>query len=353
MRVSIDRSQLAHALATVNRAIESRNSIPILANVLLAVEDGQLRLTGTDLDVEITTSLPVLDCQPGSVTVPGKMLADIAKRATGDITLELDAASAGGRLTVASGRSRYKLDVLPAEDFPSFSAGKFDTTLELDLAALVAPCVHCISTDETRYYLAGVYLHAVEERLVAVATDGHRLMRNAGPTGTLPSSLEAGVILPRKLVGLLPKGTVTVELSQNKVRVTSGATVITSKLIDGTFPDYVRVIPTGNSNVLTVDRQALMKAVERVAAVADDKSRAVKFAVGDVLRLMLADKASDEVEATFEGEPLEIGFNARYVNDMLGALDEANVRFALGDAGSPAVVKGEGEWTGVLMPLRV
>ncbi|TWH01786.1 DNA polymerase-3 subunit beta [Ochrobactrum sp. J50] len=345
MRVSIDRSQLAHALATVTRAIESRNTIPILANVLLAVEDGQLRLTGTDLDVEITTRLPVLDCQPGSVTVPGKMLADIAKRATGDISLALD----GGRLTVASGRSRYKLDVLPAEDFPSFSAGKFDTTLELDLAALVAPCVHCISTDETRYYLAGVYLHAVEERLVAVATDGHRLMRNVGPTG----DLDYGVILPRKLVGLLPKGTVTVELSQNKVRVTSGSTVITSKLIDGTFPDYVRVIPTGNSNVLTVDRQALMKAVERVAAVADDKSRAVKFAVGDVLRLMLVDKASDEVEATFEGEPLEIGFNARYVNDMLGALDEANVRFALGDAGSPAVVKGEGEWTGVLMPMRV
>nr|WP_278377031.1 DNA polymerase III subunit beta [Brucella anthropi] len=345
MRVSIDRSQLAHALATVNRAIESRNSIPILANVLLAVEVGQLRLTGTDLDVEITTSLPVLDCQPGSVTVPGKMLADIAKRATSDITLELD----GGRLTVASGRSRYKLDVLPAEDFPSFSAGKFDTTLELDLAALVAPCVHCISTDETRYYLNGVYLHAVEGRLVAVATDGHRLMRNTGPEGTM----DYGVILPRKLVGLLPKGAVTVELSQNKVRVTSGSTVITSKLIDGTFPDYVRVIPTGNSNVLTVDRQALMKAVERVAAVADDKSRAVKFAVGDVLRLMLADKASDEVSIEFEGEPLEIGFNARYVNDMLGALDEANVRFAFGDAVSPAVVKGEGEWTGVLMPMRV
>lgn len=345
MRVSIDRSQLAHALATVNRAIESRNSIPILGNVLLAVEDGQLRLTGTDLDVEITTSLPVLDCQPGSVTVPGKMLADIAKRATSDIILALD----GGRLTVASGRSRYKLDTLPAEDFPSLSAGKFDTTLELDLAALVAPCVHCISTDETRYYLAGVYLHAVDGRLIAVATDGHRLMRNTGPAG----ALEYGVILPRKLVGLLPKGAVTVELSQNKVRVTSGSTVITSKLIDGTFPDYVRVIPTGNSNVLTVDRQALMKAVERVAAVADDKSRAVKFSVGDVLRLMLADKASDEVEATFEGEPLEIGFNARYVNDMLGALDEPCVRFALGDAGSPAVIKGEGEWTAVLMPLRV
>ncbi|PJR89985.1 DNA polymerase III subunit beta [Ochrobactrum sp. 695/2009] len=345
MRVSIDRSQLAHALATVNRAIESRNSIPILANVLLAVEDGQVRLTGTDLDVEITTSLPVLDCQPGSVTAPGKMLADIAKRATGDVTLELD----GGRLTVASGRSRYKLDVLPAEDFPSFSAGEFDTTLELDLAALVAPCVHCISTDETRYYLAGVYLHAVDARLVAVATDGHRLMRNVGPAG----DLGYGVILPRNVVGLLPKGAVTLELSQNKVRVTSGPTVITSKLIDGTFPDYVRVIPTGNANVLTVDRQALMKAVERVAAVADDKSRAVKFAVGDVLRLMLADKASDEVSIEFEGEPLEIGFNARYVNDMLGALDEPTVRFALGDAGSTAVVNGEGEWTGVLMPMRV
>lgn len=348
MRVTLDRADLAHALAIVTKAIETRNTIPILANVLLAVEDGQLRLTGTDLDVEIATSLPVLDCQPGSVTVPGKMLADIAKRATGDISLTAE----GHQLIVKSGKSRYKLDVLPAEDFPSFSAGKFDTTLELDLATLVAPCVHCISTDETRYYLAGVYLHAVEGHLVAVATDGHRLMRNIGHAGTLPSSLEGGVILPRKLVGLLPKGVVTLELSQNKVRVTTGSTVITSKMIDGTFPDYVRVIPTGNGNVLTVDRQALMKSVERVAAVADDRSRAVKFAVGDVLCLSLADKASDEVEATFEGEPLEIGFNSRYVGEMLGALDEPNVRFAFGDAGSPAVIKGEGEWTAVLMPMR-
>ncbi|WP_266076557.1 DNA polymerase III subunit beta [Brucella intermedia] len=349
MRVSIDRSQLAHALATVNRAIESRNTIPILANVLLAVEDGQLRLTGTDLDVEITTSLPVLDCQPGSVTVPGKMLADIAKRATGDITLELDAASVGGRLTVASGRSRYKLDVLPAEDFPSFSAGKFDTTLELDLAALVAPCVHAISTDKARQFLHGVFFHSYEGRLVAVATDGHRLVRNYGDEG----DTEYGVILPSKLVAMLPKGVIKLSLSQTKVRIEAGGTVITSKLIDGTFPDHARLIPTGNSNILTVDRQQLIGALGRVSAIATDASRAVKLEVADMLCLSIADKARDEIEAELDGEPLTIGFNPKYLQDMLGAVDEKDVCFAFSDGMSPAVLTGQGNWTGVVMPLRV
>lgn len=343
MRVTIDRSQLAHALATVTRAIESRNPVPILGNVLLAVEDGSLHMTGTDMDIEITTSVPVIDATDGAATVPGKMLADIAKRATGDITLDLD-----GRLNVAFGRSRYKLDTLPAEDFPFFASGAFDTTLQLDLAALVAPCVHCIATEQTRYYLTGVYLHTADGRLIAVATDGHRLMRNKGGD----ADLAYGVILPRKLIGLLPKGEITLDLSETMVRVTSGATTITSKLIDGTFPDYVRVIPQANPNLLTVDRLAFMKAVERVAAVADDKSRAVKFTIGDVVGLALADKASDEVEGSFEGKPLEIGFNARYVSEMLGALDEPNVRIALSDASSPAVVTGDGDWTGVLMPMR-
>ncbi len=344
MRVSIDRSQLAHALAAVTRAIENRNTIPILANVLLAVEDGQLRLTGTDLDVEITTSLPVLDCQPGSVTVPGKMLADIAKRATGDVTLELD-----GRLTVASGRSRYKLEVLPAEDFPSFSVGKFDTTLQLDLAALVAPCVHAISTDKARQFLHGVFFHSHVGRLVAVATDGHRLVRNYGDEG----NTEYGVILPSKLVAMLPKGVVKLSLSQTKVRIEAGGTVITSKLIEGAFPDHARLIPTGNTNILTVDRQQLIGALGRVSAIATDASRAVKLEVADVLCLTIADKAQDEVEAELEGEPLTIGFNPKYLQDMLGAVDEKDVRFALADSMSPAVLTGQGNWTGVVMPLRV
>lgn len=346
MRVTIDRAQLAHALSTVTKAIETRNTIPILSNVLLTVEDGNLRLTGTDLDLEITASVPVLDATPGSVTVPGKMLADIAKKATGDVLLEQN----GGRLTVASGCSRYKLDTLPAEDFPSFSAGSFDTTLELDLAALIAPCVHCISTEATRYYLNGVYLHAPEGQLVAVATDGHRLVRNLGGPAT---GLDAGVILPRKLVNVLPKGTITLALSQSKVRVTAGDVTITSKLIDGTFPDYIRVIPTGNANTLDVDVAALKAAVDRVTAVADDKSKAVRFDIADTVTLTLGDKAQDAVEGTFTGEPLSIGFNSRYVLEMLGALGGATVRFAFGDSGTPAVLTGEGEWTGIIMPVRV
>lgn len=349
MRVTLDRQSLSHALTTVNKAIEARNTIPILGNVLLAVEDGTLRLTGIDLDIEITTTVPVLDATPGALTVAGKTLADIAKRATGDVTMTLE----DNRLHVSFGRSRYKLDTLPADDFPSFSAGAFDVTFDIDLAALVAPCEHCMSTESTRYYLNGVYLHAPEGQIVSVATDGHRLVRNVGPAVELPAALQGGVILPRKLIGLLPKGPVTVNLSNSKVRILSGDTVITSKLIDGTFPDYVRVIPQNNSRKWHVDRAALSAAVERVSAISDERGRAVRFDIGANTRLSLGDKAEDELESGIDGDPITIGFNARYVQEMLAALGGEKVRFLLEGGGSPAVLTGEGEWTGVIMPVRV
>lgn len=352
MRVSIDRATLAHALSAVTKVIESRTTVPILSNVLLSVADGRLTVRGTDLDIEISTSVPVLDATDGTTTVDAKLLADIAKKAAGDIVLEQD----GDVLVVKSGRSRFRLQTLPAEDYPSLASGTFDTEFDVDLAALVAPVGFAISTEETRYYLNGVFLHTVRGKLAAVATDGHRLARHYGDE----HDHFDGVILPRKLVGILPNGTVHISLSTTKVRITTADSVITSKLIDGTFPDYQRVIPTGNDKIVTVDKAALQKAVDRVSVVSSERGRAVKLEIapGSInLSVSSPDSGSavEEIEADYSGEPVEIGFNARYLSEMLANFGGEKVRIALADSGSPTLISAVGDdaLLSVLMPMRV
>lgn len=354
MRLSLPRTDLTRLLTAVTKVVETRNNIPILGNVLLSVEDGQFSARATDLDIEVSTSLPVLDATNGSTTVNAKLLADIAKRAAGDISLSLE----DGVLVVKSGRSRFKLATLPVDDFPSFAAGGFDVEFDVDLAALVAPCAFAISTEETRYYLNGVFLHNPGSALVAVATDGHRLSRHTAPAvGDLPP-----VILPRKLVSILPKGTVRVSLSGTKVRVQTangadGDTVITSKLIDGTFPDYQRVIPTQNDKIVLASIAELRTAVERVSTVATERGRAVKLEIapGQVALSVRGDaEATDVVEADYSGEPIEIGFNAAYMTELLGNLTGDTVRIALNDGGSPTIFTGGDEnLLTVCMPMRV
>lgn len=354
MRLSLPKADLTRLLTAVTKVVETRNSIPILGNVLLSVEDGRLTARATDLDIEVATSLPVLDALPGSTTVNAKLLADIAKKAGSDVSLELD----GDTLTVKSGRSRFKLQTLPVDDFPSFAAGGFDVEFDVDLAAMVAPTQFAISTEETRYYLNGVYFHTAEGRLAAVATDGHRLSRHYGD----PRDHFDGVILPRKLVSILPKGSVRVSLSSTKIRIQSsngadGDTTITSKLIDGTFPDYQRVIPTGNDKIVLADRKALATAVERVSTVATERGRAVKLEIapGQIALSVRGDaEATDAVEADYSGEPIEIGFNAAYLTELLANLSGDTVRIALNDGGSPTIFTGvDDDVLIVLMPMRV
>lgn len=354
MRLSLPKADLTRLLTAVTKVVETRNNIPILGNVLLSVDDGQFSARATDLDIEVSTSIPVLDALPGSTTVNAKLLADIAKKAGGDVSLEL----AEDVLTVRSGRSRFRLQTLPVDDFPSFTAGGFDVEFDVDLASLVAPTQFAISTEETRYYLNGVYLHATEAGTVAVATDGHRLSRHTGP---FLASFD-GVILPRKLVSILPKGNVRVSLSATKVRIQTsdgadGDTTITSKLIDGTFPDYQRVIPTQNDKIVLADRKALATAVERVSTVATERGRAVKLEIapGQIALSVRGDaEATDAVEADYSGEPIEIGFNAAYLTELLGNLTGDTVRIALNDSGSPTIFTGgDDDVLVVLMPMRV
>lgn len=351
MHLVIHKEDLARAVGAVAKVVESRTTIPILSNILLDAGDGKLKVTGTDLDIEASTSVEATVNVPGRLTVNAKLLGDLAKKATGDVTMLLD----DGRFIVKYGRSRFTLQTLPAEDFPSLTAGAYTAEFDIDLAALFAPVAFAISTEETRYYLNGVFFHNIDGKAVAVATDGHRLARQIGPD----APMFPAVIVPRKTVGLIPKGNVSVSVSAAKIRIVSGDLVLTSKLIDGTFPDYERVIPRSNDKVVTVDRDTIINAADRVATVSSERGRAVRFGiVPGAITLSVsspdAGTAEDEIEAEYSGKPLDIGFNAQYVRDVFGTLPAGPVRLALADSGSPALVTGGLDgWTGVLMPMRV
>jgi len=349
MRFSIERATLLHVLTGAAKVVEARNTIPILSNVVLSVNEGQLHVRATDLDIEVSASVPLLDAQDGAVTVGAKLLTDIVKKSGTELTLE----AKDGGLTVKSGRSNFKLPTLPVDDYPTLQAGTFDTEFDVDLSAITSPVAFAISSEETRYYLCGVYLHVVDGQLVAVATDGHRLARQEGKAAP---EFE-GVILPFKLVGMLPKGTVKFAVSANKVRITTPDMVITSKLIDGAFPQYERVIPRNNDKHMSVNRDVLLQAAERVSVVSDGKGRAIKLnAASDALSLDVRnDKAiaADSIEVSYSAEPIEIGFNGAYLADGLRAFEPGQVNVALLDSGSPALLTGANQGLSVvLMPMR-
>lgn len=349
MHLVIHKEDLTRALAATTKVVEARSTIPILSSVQLAAAGEGLAITATDLDIIATAGVPAEVSKPGNICVSAKLLNDIARKAAGDITMSLE----GDKLSVKSGRSRFSLSTLSAEDFPTLGEDKFDAEFELDIAALFAPVSFAISTEETRYYLNGVFFKGGQSE--AVATDGHRLGRHIGPE--LPAF--EGIIVPRKTVGLLPKGDVQVAVSQRKIRIVSDDVRITSKLIDGTFPDYERVIPKSNERVVTVDRDALMKASDRVSTVSSERGRAVKFSIapGSIALAVAAGEASanDEVEAEYSGEPMDIGFNAAYVRDVLNVLPSGPVKLALQDGGTPGLITSDGfeGLTLVCMPMRV
>jgi DNA polymerase-3 subunit beta len=352
MRLSIARTDLARVLTNVGRVVESRNTIPILGNVLLTATEGRLQVTGTDLDIVATDSAVATVEQPGTVCVDAKLLTDISKKAGGDVSLE----EVNGQITVKSGRSVFKLGTLPAADFPSLDGGKFDATFDIDLAALFAPVAFAMSTEETRYYLNGVFLHPLAGNAVAVSTDGHRLSRHVGPV--VPDF--PAIIVPRKTVGLIPKGTISLSVSDAKIRISAGDYVLTSKLVDGTFPDYQRVIPKGNDKIITFGSDDMRQAAGRVAVVASDRTRAVKLSFSEGQAVLATNNpehgsASDEIFVKYDGEPIDIGFNSVYLTELVGIFPAGDVTLALSDGGSPAIFTSEKDDTLliVLMPYRV
>ncbi|UUP17717.1 DNA polymerase III subunit beta [Nitratireductor thuwali] len=372
MRVILERSNLLKSLSHVHRVVERRNTIPILSNVLLAADGASLEMKATDLDLEVTEAAPATVEQGGATTVPAHLLYDIVRKLPDGSEVMLKTDDNGTAMAVISGRSNFRLQCLPQGDFPALTAGQFSHIFRMDAAALrglIEKTQFAISTEETRYYLNGIYLHTVESdgalKLRSVATDGHRLARAEfeAPAG---SEGMPGIIIPRKTVGELqklvddPDVAVTVELSETKIRFTIGSVVLTSKLIDGTFPDYQRVIPTGNDKKLIIDRQSFSAAVDRVSTVSSERGRAVKLAISEgqvVLTVNNPDSgsATEELAATYDSDPIEIGFNARYLLDVAAQLSGTEASFMLADAGSPTVIQdtSDAHTLYVLMPMRV
>jgi DNA polymerase-3 subunit beta len=352
VKLTIARQDLARVLTNVGRVIESRNTIPILGNVKLSAVKGQLRLTGTDLEIVATDVAPADVTEEGDICVDAKLLAEIAKKAGGDVSINLEA----DRLIVKSGRSVFKLQILDAVDFPTFGDDKYAAEFEMDIAALFAPVAFAIGNDANRPYLHGVFFHVKDGAAVAVATNGHRLARHAGQE--LPEF--EGVIVPQKAVGMLPKGTADVSVSENLIRIVSGDFTLTSKLIDGTFPDYTRVIPVDNELVASAEKDDLLKASDRVATVSSERGNAVKLSIAPgaialTVQSVERGEAADEVPAEYTGEPVTIGFNSIYFRDALQVFPSGKVNLALRDPMSPALITSPvyQALDVTLMPMRV
>ncbi|HQS97540.1 MAG TPA: DNA polymerase III subunit beta [Novosphingobium sp.] len=375
MKATIERATLLRCLSHVQSVVERRNTIPILSNVLIeASPDNRVRLMATDLDLQVIESMAAVSVEgAGAITVSAHLLFDIARKLPDGSQVSLE--TTDNRMVVKAGRSRFQLPTLPRDDFPVIVEGDLPTSFEVPartLAELIDRTRFAISTEETRYYLNGIFLHVSDEAtpvLKAAATDGHRLARF---TIARPEGAEGmpDVIVPRKCVGELRKlleevldTAVLVDLSASKVRFTLGGengVVLTSKLIDGTFPDYSRVIPTGNDKLLKLDPRSFFEGVDRVATIATEKTRAVKMALDNdrvTLSVTSPDNgtAAEEIAASYSAAGFEIGFNANYLKDILSQIDGDTVELHLADAGAPTLIRKDDKSPAlyVLMPMRV
>jgi DNA polymerase-3 subunit beta len=372
MKFSIERGTLLRAVSQAQSVVERRNTIPILANVLIEAEGEQVRFRATDLDVEVVDTAPAQVERAGATTVSAVTLHEIVRKLPDGALVTLADDGASGRMTVEAGRSNFSLATLPKEDFPVMASSEYAcnfTAKAPELRRLFDKSKFAISTEETRYYLNGVYMHLAESEgrqvLRCVATDGHRLARIDAELPEGAADLP-GVIVPRKTVGELRKllddddTEIAVSVSETKIRFAAPDITLTSKVIDGTFPDYTRVIPQGNTRKLEVDAGEFAQAVDRVATVSSERSRAVKLAL-DEDRLVLSVNAPDsgaaeeELAVAYGDETLEIGFNAKYLLEIAGQVDRENAVFLFNSSGDPTLVR-EGNDTSavyVVMPMRV
>ncbi len=377
MKLTIERAALLKALSHVQSVVERRTTIPILSNVLLRAEGagsgpGKLALSATDMDLEIVERVPGRVEREGRTTAPAHTLYDIVRKLREGAQVELETLGERNEMVLRSGRSTFTLACLPPEDFPVMSAGELPHHFSLsaaELRSLIDRTRFAISTEETRYYLNGIYLHATKNNEVpvirAVATDGHRLARVeiTAPEGAAGMP---GIIVPRKTVIELRKlieedeEEVQVALGETKIRCAIGEAALTSKLIDGTFPDYDRVIPANNDKILEVECKEFAEAVDRVSTISTERSRAVKLAIEQGNLVVSATSpengtALEELEVRYQSSPMEIGFNSRYLLDITEQIDGEYAQFKMSDAGSPTIVcdREDASALFVLMPMRV
>lgn len=372
MKFSIDRAALLRALNHVQSVVEKRNTIPILSNVLMRAEDGVLSMATTDMDLEMNEAVAADVSKPGATTAPAHTLHDIVRKMPDGAKIEIEVSDDSHSMQVRGGRSNFRLACLPISDFPELGLGDLPTTFSIpaaELRALIDRTKFAMSTEETRYYLNGIYVHAADAEgipvLRAVATDGHRLARFEMP---IPEGAKdmPGVIVPRKAVNeirrLLEEAAdqISISLSENKIRFAFDHIVLTSKLIDGTFPDYNRVIPVGNDKMIEVDPKVFTQAIDRVSTISDGKSRAVKIQLNGKTMTLSANSAEsgsamEDIEVNSEAPNIEIGFNAKYLLDITSQVSGDGCRMEMADAASPTIIQDTSDSSAlyVLMPLRV
>ncbi len=373
MRLTIERSALFKALSHVQSVVERRNTIPILSNVLLTAEEDRLRLSATDLDIEIAEAVAADVSRAGATSAPAQYLHDFVRKLPESAPVELEVKDGDSRLFLRGGAAKLHLPVLPAADFPLMPADGFETRFlvhPIELRRLVDKTRFAISTEETRYYLNGIFMHTVkgdsgDMLLRTVATDGHRLALAEAPAPDGSPGMP-GVIIPRKAINELRRllddaaDSVEIAVSSQKIRFSINDAVITSKLIDGSFPEYSRVIPRSNPRDMRVTNAMFREAVDRVSTVSAERSRSLRMALSEGSVTLTVNNpdagvATEDLECEYAHEAMEIGFNARYLLDVADQIKGETATFAFADSGSPTLVRDDADPHAlyVLMPLRV
>ena len=372
MKFVIERAILLKTLSHIQSIVEKRNTIPVLSNVRIEALGDGISFKATDMDTEITEIVDAKINKTGATTAPAHMLYDIVRKLSDGSEVELTFPDDKGQLSIASGRSKFALSTIGVEDFPVISGDSLPINFNMsreELKDVIDRTQFAVSTEETRYYLNGLYIHAKNEGsakvLRIVATDGHRLACVESP---LPEGADkiTGVIIPRKTISEVRKllddtkaENILISLSENKVRFTLEEVILTSKLIDGTYPDYERVIPTDTDKLLEVQVKELSNAVDRVSVVAE-RTRAIKMITEEgkvIITTTSPDLGSalEEIDAKYDNESLEIGYNFRYLLDILAEIKGESVQISFSDASSPSVIHDTSDSSAiyVLMPMRV
>jgi len=365
MKLTAAREALLKPLQAVIGVVERRQTMPILANVLLVAKDGEVSVTATDLEVELVANADVQVDSPGEVTVPGRKLLDICRALPDDAQIAIS--QSGEKLSIKSGRSKFSLTTLPAAEFPTvedISGGKSVAVSQQVLARLLDKTHFSMAQQDVRYYLNGLLLETGGKVLRAVATDGHRLALCEVDVdgGDAP---EQQVIVPRKGVLELQRlmsgeGDLTIELGTNHIRIQLEGIRFTSKLIDGRFPEYDRVIPQDTSNAMSADRGLFKSALQRTAILSNEKYRGIRLIIRDNNMVLQAhnpeqEEAEEELEIEYDGEEIEIGFNVNYLLDALGAIESEQIKLALVDGNSSCLLTepGKDDCKYVVMPMRL
>lgn len=367
MHFTIQREALLKPLQLVAGVVERRQTLPVLSNVLLVVEGQQLSLTGTDLEVELVGRVTLEDvAEPGEITVPARKLMDICKSLPADAQIDIRVDEQ--KLLVKAGRSRFTLSTLPANDFPSVEEAAGSLTLavpQAQLRRLIERTSFAMAQQDVRYYLNGMLLEVQSGLIRAVATDGHRLAMCSMQAG-IQQEGKHQVIVPRKgileLARLLTEqdSDVSIVLGQHHIRATTGEFTFTSKLVDGKFPDYERVLPRGGDKLVVADRQVLREALSRTAILSNEKYRGIRLTLNNELLKIQAnnpeqEEAEEEIAVEYVGSSLEIGFNVSYLLDVLGVMATEKVRLLLSDANSSALLQesDNDDSSYVVMPMRL